>query len=546
MPAFEVRTGIDLHDIQGNIVKGYGRFGFPVARNILFRVNSEAAGRQFVDALRLLITTSAPWTHFGSATEGTKTPSVTTNIAFTFAGLRAVGVPEKSLLSFPEEFASGMRPRGPILGDDGPSAAANWDPVWRSDEHPQPVHVLVTINAANRSNLEARYAEILTILQKVQRAHPTAGSPIGVEQLAGHRDEAGDTALFQDCEAVTDSKGRPTAKEHFGYTDGISDPFFRDSGNYPTYVQGGGKRVRGQSPTIASGWAPIANGEFILGTVDEADEYPAAPIPSVLSKNGSFLVLRKLHENVGSFAKYVAETGAGFGDPELFAAKLVGRWKNGAPLSSFPTRAEADAFIGELNDADFGRRDESSTDAKRAAAKARYYELKQRLMAFDFDTDLEGARCPVGAHIRRVNSRSGLEFGVKGAFSTPGALVNRRRILRRGLPYGRVVDRTRDDGNHGIIFMAVCASISRQFEFVQQQWVNYGNDFKLANDRDPVIGNHPVEGGRMVIEGDATSGKAPYFCAAIPRFVETRGGDYFFIPSLTALAAIAGGRIDPT
>ncbi|MGI9644645.1 MAG: Dyp-type peroxidase, partial [Ilumatobacteraceae bacterium] len=102
------------------------------------------------------------------------------------------------------------------------------------------------------------------------------------------------------------------------------------------------------------------------------------------------------------------------------------------------------------------------------------------------------------------------------------------------------------DGDHGIVFMAIGASISRQFEFVQQQWVNYSNDFKLANDRDPVIGNHGADGGRMVIEADPEGTDPPFFCTGIPRFVETRGGDYFFVPSLTALAGIARGTIDPT
>ena len=94
--------------------------------------------------------------------------------------------------------------------------------------------------------------------------------------------------------------------------------------------------------------------------------------------------------------------------------------------------------------------------------------------------------------------------------------------------------------------MALGASIKRQFEFVQQQWVNYGNDFKLANDRDPIIGNQPAIGGRMVIQAHPTSTDPPTFLTGIPRFVETRGGDYFFAPSLSALSDIARGAIDPT
>ena len=147
-------------------------------------------------------------------------------------------------------------------------------------------------------------------------------------------------------------------------------------------------------------------------------------------------------------------------------------------------------------------------------------------------------------------------FAAKGAFGqpafdAPGALSNRRRILRRGLPYGLVEDRPTDDGDHGVIMIILNADLSRQFEFVQQQWINFGNDFRLANDQDPLLGNHGLDAegrgaGRMVIEGDARTNTPPYFCSNMPTFVETRGGDYFFVPSMTCLRMIGLGIIDPT
>ena len=166
-------------------------------------------------------------------------------------------------------------------------------------------------------------------------------------------------------------------------------------------------------------------------------------------------------------------------------------------------------------------------------------------MLADFRFDLMGYKCPIGAHIRRINPRGSLEFGQDGAYDTPGALDDRRRILRRGLPYGVVRDRSRDDGNHGVIFMALNTSIERQFEFVQQQWINYANDSKEGSDKDVLLGNHSDPHGacpsKMVIHADPKSGLPPYFVDQIPRLVETRGGDYFFIPSMTALRMIAGG-----
>ena len=242
------------------------------------------------------------------------------------------------------------------------------------------------------------------------------------------------------------------------------------------------------------------------------------------------------------------------GGKEALAAKFAGRWRSGAPVSTFPTQAEADAFAGSWERAKIAVV-EAKSEGERAEAKARLADLNVRFTAFDFRGDVEGGRCPVGAHVRRANPRSSLEFAQQGAFESPGALSNRRRILRRGLPYGDSRERA-DEGDHGVVFLAMNASIRRQFEFVQQQWMNYGNDFGLANDKDPLVGNHGRTGadhggdglpdGRMTVQASAADPAPPFFCTGMPRFVETRGGEYFFVPSLTALRMIGDGSIDPT
>ena len=167
------------------------------------------------------------------------------------------------------------------------------------------------------------------------------------------------------------------------------------------------------------------------------------------------------------------------------------------------------------------------------------------MKGFDYGDDLDGSRCPTGSHIRRANPRGALEFGKNGAFATPGALVNRRRIIRRGLPYGKVEDPKSDNGNHGIIFMALNASIKRQFEFVQQHWMNYGNIFGLGTDKDPLIGDHDGK-GKFLIQGDVAEppGRSPHICQGLQRFVVTRGGDYFFLPSISGLKMLARGDVD--
>jgi deferrochelatase/peroxidase EfeB len=534
---------LDLGDIQGNIVKAYGRFGFPVARHVFYNISSAEVGRQFVTDITPLVTTSYPWT------DPSTIPRVAMNIAFTYEGLRHLDVPEETLHSFSDEFSMGMKARRDIVGDTGPNHYSRWDPIWNLEERgeAQHVHMLVSINAKTEDFIEERYLQLQQILARTIAKFPEVPPP-GVTQLTGHRGPGGALLDYQPSAALVDRWD----KEHFGYSDGISGTFFRDCGEDPRLVIGGGKPT-GKDPRTPEGWEPLEPGEFILGHADESGAYPEAPGPPLFSKNGTFLVYRKLHQNVASFNAYLEQEGARYpGGKEALAAKFAGRWRNGAPLTRFPTEAEANQFVNEVTALQARVRGKTAT----ADERARLDELKLLFVAFDYDDDLEGARCPFGSHTRRTNPRSGLMFAAKGgfgqpAFDTPGALSNRRRILRRGLPYGLVEDRPTDDGDHGVIMIILNADLSRQFEFVQQQWVNFGNDFRLANDKDPLLGNHGINAdgraaGRMVIEGNARTNTPPYFCSNMPTFVETRGGDYFFVPSMTCLRMIGLGIVDPT
>jgi Dyp-type peroxidase family len=522
---------LDPHDIQGNILKAYGRSAYPKARYLFFQVKEAEKARKFVRSLVPSITTSAPWQDGAEAAR----PAVTTNIAFTYHGLRELGVPRDSLQSFPDEFAMGMKARMDILGDDGPSEPANWDPIWGSE-----VHIFVWLSGSTADAIEGKYRTIVALLE--------AAAP-GVELLRGHRGPGKkDDLPYQEGSAIYGPDGTPQAREHFGYTDGISNPFFKGNTAHEGALMGGGK-VTTAPPETREGWQPLETGEFLLGHKDEASEYPEAPTPALLARNGTFMVYRKLHQNVGAFDAYLERVGATFpGGKEALAAKFVGRWRNGAPLTTFPTETEANDFAARWAQAKAAIA-AASDAAARDAAKKRFADLNLQFTAFDFTKDIDGGRCPAGAHTRRANPRSALEFGQTGAFETPGAISNRRRILRRGLPYGDSTER-KDDGDHGIVFMAMNASLRRQFEFVQQQWMNYGNDFGLANDKDPIAGNHRtlngMPDGRMVVMSNPKEPVPPFFCTQLPRFVEVRGGDYFFMPSLTALRLIGDGDIDPT
>jgi len=517
---------LDLLDIQGNVIRAYGRFGYPVARYVFFNIRNSAQGREFVAEITKRVTTAVEW---GDSPKQIKQPNWTVNIAFTYQGLKNLGVPRSSLIGFSPEFDSGMKDRKDILGDDGPSAPEHWDPIWQGNrkERDQDVHIFISLNARLPNFLEEAYQWLSGVV---------ARCPEGAVLLSGHRGDSGELLDYQDSMIVFQD-GKPTAKEHFGYTDGISDPVFEGVPYDESRVNGRGKLMEDGT------WAPLATGEFLLGHIDEAREYPPAPQPVLLSRNGTYMVYRKLHENVGTFEAYLDEHGSKYpGGKELLAAKFVGRWRdNGAPLVKAPDAAGKAQF-----------------DAQFAAASSDK-EKDDLLSSFNYNEDMSGGKCPFSAHIRRINPRGSLQMTQgslpgsmsvnKDAFDTPGALANRRRLLRRGLPYGQVTDRSRDDGNHGIIIMMINADINRQFEFVQQQWINYGNDFKAGNDKEIILGNHSADDkypSKAVLQVEPDSDQAPYILPRIPRFVETRGGEYFFVPSMTALRMIAQGVVDPT
>lgn len=276
---------------------------------------------------------------------------------------------------------------------------SQWEPGFGIGE----IHVLVMISAQTRDALEAHDRRLRAALDGVS--------------------------------LVTDQIGaaNPTGREHFGFADGLSQPALDD-----------------------------APGEFVLGHRDAEGVLPAAPPPRALSDDGSYLVYRKLSQDVAGFERLLAEA-AYPGGEELLAAKLVGRWRDGTPL--------------------------------------------------EFDPD--GFACPIGSHVRRCNPGASMPFGEK--------LVRRHRILRRGIPY--------DDGDdRGLLFMCLQASIARQFEFVQSQWLDDGNAFRLGADQDPLL----ARGGKMTIQG-----RPPFFLGPLPRLVTVRGGEYFFVPGVEGLRHLA-------
>jgi Dyp-type peroxidase family len=456
---------LDPTDIQGFVLRGYT---FPVARYLLLQI-VPAASREFTGKLIRQITTGERWDQ--------GKPRTTVNVAFTYRGLKKLDLPEPSLQSFPCEFVQGMKERGAILGDTGLNSPDHWEPVWRDES----VDAWLGVYAESLPELDRHCADLTNLM------NATGGAVVISSQDAG----------------VLVIDGKITTKEHFGYTDGFGNP------DYVGVVR---DTQPGQGKLMPNGsWAPLATGELLLGYADEAGELPVAPIPHLLANNSTFMVYRKMHQNVATFRKYLNEKGKLYsGGKEKLASKFIGRFRDGTPIEVSPDKCDP-AVVAN----------------------------KQLNVKFRYGSDLDGVRCPIGAHVRRTNPRD--------AFGFDGKLVNRRRITRRGLPYGPHTPEDQpvsDTDEHGVIFIVMNASIFRQFEFVQQQWIEYGNDARQGNDKDMLMGNHGGV-GKFMIQGTADPANPPFVCGSLQNFVELRGGDYFWVPSITALRMIADNSVDP-
>jgi Dyp-type peroxidase family len=374
-------------------------------------------------------------------------------VAFTWNGLRALGVDETSLGTFPEEFKQGMAARAEVLGDTGANHPVHWVGGLASPD----LHAVVIL-----------FARDVPERERCVREHQEYASQFpGVEALSTLDLEA--TPPFDH------------AHDHFGYRDRLSQPTVEGTGEVPTPGSG----------------APLKPGEFFLGYPDEAGPPPRLPRPEILSRNGSFLAYRRLQEHVGAFREFLRQNGETHEEQELIAAKLMGRWRSGAPLVLAPAKDDPALGADPQRNNDFN-----------------YAKM-----------DPYGYAVPLGSHIRRMNPRD------------TGVNMNRRRMIRRGGTYGPPLpEGAPEDGvERGIAAFVGCASLIRQFEFAQNVWANDRNFHELGNERDPIIGSQdgtlefkiPKRPIRKTIKG-------------LPAFTTVRGGAYFFLPGLEALRYLAG------
>ncbi|MCA8883289.1 MAG: peroxidase [Rhodobacteraceae bacterium] len=542
---------LNLDDIQGNVTRAYGRFSFPFARYFFLNIADAEAGRQFVDRVRRRVTTATRWSPDDK-------PKVTLNIGFTFFGLYALGLPTRTLQGMPEAFIDGMKARAFILGDRDNTKTeeelgnwcGKWDPVWKDNRASKgdDVHIWISMNAQlSQLGTDIPVPELEEQTEWLRQQCADLGGRVRIlakNGMAGDQEYQSASAVFMDMNGMK----IPTPREHFGFADGIGDPVFE--GQYSPEEEKIAVVGRGKRMSPEAGWQPLATGEFILGHPDESQELPPTAMPPNFMHNGTFMVYRKLHENVSSFAEVIAEEAKTFAAQrgvsedeaaETLKGKMIGRWSDGVPLATAPTFEDWQA-VRKAKGMD-------DPDPLKALEAHREYLKSADASNFGFADDMGGFKCPNGAHLRRVNTRDYLDPLNAPSGANPRAttqLNKRRRILRRGLPYGpdRLEGLT-DDTEQGVAMMIIGASIFRQFEFVQQQWIQYGLDFNQGNHTCPLLGNHEHH-KRYTIPSDPKSGQPPYFMSNLKTFVETRGGDYFFIPSMTALHMIAYGIVDPT
>jgi deferrochelatase/peroxidase EfeB len=298
---------LELDDIQHYLLT---RPNATIAQYNFMTFKNAESGRKWIAALLDKIGTAK------SVMEASESDMRWVTLAFTFNGLRQLGIDEASLATFPDPFKQGMAARAAMLGDTGENHPDNWEDKMASPD----LHAVVILFAKDQNERERCMNEH----QKYLDAHP------GVETLS--------TLLL---EAVPPFD---YVHEHFGYRDRITTPVIEGMGIEAT---------PGSHP-------PSKPGEFFLGYPDESGVTVPLPFPEVLTKNGSFLAYRKMQEHVGRFRDYLKANGNTVEEQELVAAKLMGRWrKTGAPLVLSPDKDDKELGFDNQrnNNFDFGKMD---------------------------------------------------------------------------------------------------------------------------------------------------------------------------------------------
>lgn len=441
---------------------------------------------------------------------------ILTAIGFTYQGLSKLTASAFYIRS--EAFRQGLATRSALLGDPQDENSEGHPTNWTVGRTGEELDALIVLAGGVKDNVVDRGKEIAAQLQAI-------GVDVKLEK-GGIREDA-------------------RGKEHFGFDDGVSQPAIRGMASTLSddfIIERPIEDVPAAWLYANPGQELVWPGHFVLGypcaSADPLIPGPESEVSPEWTKNGSFLVYRKLRQDVGLFWRALKAEAERLSDMPGFenmtddklAAMLVGRWPSGAPVNRTPEKDDSD--LGNATYANNNFRFDSDTPT---------YKLKDKTEDI-FPTakaDPAGITCPWASHIKKLNVRdSGSDMG--GASAT-----HERRILRVGIPYGeslkdRYADTAQDplQGDRGLLFLCIQASIEEQFEFLQSRWMNDPTRPKAPGGHDMIVGQNaatPDGIRRCTLFG---GGLAQAEVRADKQFVIPVGGGYFFLPSMKALSEV--------
>ncbi|UOQ54333.1 Dyp-type peroxidase [Hymenobacter cellulosivorans] len=493
---------LELDDIQGNIFPGFKKDN---QHFLFFRITEPTAARAWLKALAPRLSSAsevsvahALWKHMRRrlAHEPNNLDFLFLNCAFSAAGLQTLGI--EGVAEFEDEaFQLGLEARAGIIGDPSSGSGALGAPdTWLVGAGAAKPAVLLTIASDDQAWILQQEAEL--IQQAVQH---------GFELL--HIDHG---------------RVRPGAlsgHEHFGFRDGISFPAIRGRASAATtdFVEPrswpAGPQFDQQRQLYASpGRQLVWPGHFLFGYPGQWKDKPAEarpgsePVGPAWARNGSFLVYRRLNQDVDRFHRFLTAAATelreqGF-DPDMtpkqLGALLVGRWPSGWPVMRGPDQGpnqEGENYF-------------SFTAAQASPLPNDPHPLNQ--------ADFGGNICPFASHIRKVQPRDdGTDLGnMERTFQ--------RLMLRRGITFGPELDD--HAAERGLLFVSFQSSITNQFEFVMNNWVNDEDKPKGGSGFDAILGSK----SNFTIQLRKNDTKVPLL---IPGgWVHATGGEYFFTPGI--------------
>jgi len=465
---------VEWNDIQGLVRSGYGNL--KESAYLLWRFKPDRDQQQAERWIRDLADRLTCANSDDPARARAAVRAI--NLALTASGLAALGVTEQERAYFSSEFREGMAPkpepgdviprRTNLLGDLENNSPKYWEwGGWKRHHHIDGLLMLF-----------AKDEDLLASLIRHERAEMDP-----VAELI-----------------LTPLEGRFESKEHFGFTDGLSNPILE------------GTRRFNEANESEQRISVVKPGEFILGYENERNDcisHGGHSGSRDLGRNGTYLVFRQLQQDVAAFRKFVKDTATSCGESEeRVAARMVGRGYDGEPLISGPAGA---------------------------AAMPRKPDQPRNDFLYHFE-DRFGIACPLGAHIRRANPRDTIGPDPDTALR----LSKMHRIMRRGRIYGdrlKAADPPADDGTkRGLYFICLNANIAGQFEFIQHSWLN-NRHFNRLYDEVDALGH--VHARAMTVQDRPTNVRFEH----LPQFITVKGGAYFFMPGINALRAL-GGRAD--